>query len=287
MRNADTFRQRAAVVALGEIGATAKEALPTLAKLASDKSFSFRSELADSIGKIGPSGQAGVNAVVLLAHDPSPQVRKRAEHAWDQIAAGDIPSIIALLQSKDLPDRSRALSKLCDFGQPAVPALIALLKDNNSEICPAVLEILGQIGPPAKEAVPSIVEVLHDRDWHCRSAAAIALGRIGPNAKPTVGALTVALKDSNDYVQVCAIEAFGRIGPDAQPASAGLIERLHDNHAAIRSAAARALGRSALLRRRPCQCWRNCGTIRKLTSGKQPPKPWRRSEKRRQVSRDR
>jgi HEAT repeat protein len=70
---------------------------------------------------------------------------------------------------------------------------------------------LGQIGPAAKEAVPALIAVLKDEDSELRASAATALGGIGPAAKEAVPALSVALKDKDKRVREIAASALRKI----------------------------------------------------------------------------
>ena len=112
-----------AIIAFGEIGPAAKEAVPTLAKLTGEKNLNDELLLClvKSMEKIGPSGPVAVNPISRLTRR-TPAIRKEAELAWDLLGPGDIPSIKALVQCKNLSDRSMAASKLGDIGKAAVPA---------------------------------------------------------------------------------------------------------------------------------------------------------------------
>jgi len=140
-----------AVIALGEIGLAAKEALPTLAKLATNTECLCRLQAIEAIEKIGPSDLAAVNAIVQLMDDRSRTIRQEAEHAWDLLGANDIPSIKIVACSKELSDRTKAVNKLLDIGQPAVPSLIELVKCDDADVRRMAVDTLGQIGSSAKE----------------------------------------------------------------------------------------------------------------------------------------
>ena len=215
-----------------------------------------------------------VKEIVKWTHDRSSSVRSQTERVWNALGPADIPSIKALVQSKDPSDQAMGLRKLCDLGRTAVPALIDLLKDKDPDLQRTVVRILGQIGPPAREAVPSIAEILHDKDWQFRSVAAVALGQIGPDAKPAVAELTAALKDGERL-------RAGLRNRGPRPHRPGGTGR--DNHPR-RSPARRPClpsdpprpgrwGRSAPQRKRPCRRWKNSGEIRKITSARRPTRP--------------
>ncbi len=123
--------------------------------------------------------------------------------------------------------------------------------------------------------MPAVLVGLHHRNWELRSATALTLGQIGPGAKPAVGQLTAALADMEGDVRVSAIEALGRIGPDAQAATAGLVERCADG--ARRSVPRRpALGHIGAGAEAAVPELEKFAATRKITCGRQPPRPWRR-----------
>ena len=74
-----------------------------------------------------------------------------------------------------------------------------------------VAEMLGEIGPVAKDAVPALIIALKDKDKQVRGNAAVALGKVGPSAKDAVPALTVALKDKDVEVREAVQKALGLI----------------------------------------------------------------------------
>ncbi len=247
-----------------------------LVEFASTKHLWFQAESLGKSEKGSLPESVMVKEIVSWMNSNSDVERSVGKQLWNVLGPEDVHLIKPLVRSKDRSKRSIAVKKLCDLGHPAMSALVELLKDNDPEVRQTIREALGRMGPLAAEAVSALAEDLRDKDWHIRSATALTLGQIGPGAKPAVGQLTAALADMEGDVRVSAIEALGRIGPDAQAATAGLVERLRDERAPVRSAAARAWGTSVQARRRPCLNWRSCAATRKITCGRQPPRPWRR-----------
>ena len=71
--------------------------------------------------------------------------------------------------------------------EKAVPGLIGALQDKDGRVRMAAMEVLGTLGPAAKDAVPAITGVLlHDVGMDIRAAAAKTLGEIGPAAKEAI-----------------------------------------------------------------------------------------------------
>ena len=91
---------------------------------------------------------------------------------------------------------------------------LAQSKEKGESSRRAAAHALGQIGPEAKAAVPALMELLKDTDSELRWLAALALGQIGPEAKAAVPALMELLKDEEEKVYREAAEALGKIKSD-------------------------------------------------------------------------
>lgn len=69
-------------------------------------------------------------------------------------------------------------NELVHIGEPAVPALIKTLNDEDKWVRRRAAESLSQIGEPAKDTVPALREALSDEDSLVRVYAAQALANI-------------------------------------------------------------------------------------------------------------
>jgi HEAT repeat protein len=68
------------------------------------------------------------------------------------------------------------------MAKPAVPALINLLKEKDSEVAFLAASALGRIGPAASNAVPALIMNLDSQDFAVRYMATNSLRRISPSA---------------------------------------------------------------------------------------------------------
>src|SRR5262249_31676298 len=90
-----------------------------------------------------------------------------------------LPTLASVL--RDDPDeemRSRAawrIGELRTAGKPALPALIAALKDKSSDVRVSVLGALTRIHPSAKSVIDALTRSLKDRDGPVRQMAASCL----------------------------------------------------------------------------------------------------------------
>jgi HEAT repeat protein len=137
----------------------------------------------------------------------SPAVR-----AWTQSRFGikRDPLMEKMMKLLNLSDEI-AKPQVLEGGRTALQVLIALLKDEDSNVRQEAAVALGNLGPLAKPAIPALSATLTDQDSTVRYRAAEALGHIGPNA---VGSLVEALKDEDPRVRWSAEEALKKIDPE-------------------------------------------------------------------------
>jgi HEAT repeat protein len=107
-----------AMVALGRIGADAKEAATSVSALLREKDPAFRTEAARTLGRMGPGAKEAVLALARALTDESYTVRLSAADALGDIGPN----------AKD-----------------AVPALTTALKDKSDEVSEAAAEALAKI----------------------------------------------------------------------------------------------------------------------------------------------
>jgi HEAT repeat protein len=145
-----------AIVALGELGAAARDAVPALIEALEDPDAAVRWDAAKALGKLGPAAVRAVPALAAVVHEQS-----------------------------DAIVRNYAVAALGSIGPPAkaaVPALIVALKEQSSNLDQQASEALVRIGAPA---VPALIEAMKDDDAQVRLKAATTLTRIaGTRAIP-------------------------------------------------------------------------------------------------------
>jgi HEAT repeat protein len=151
------------------------------------------------------------------------------------------------LKAKEVDGRREAVKALAAIGpeaEAAVPALLEVLRDDDTAVRTGALEALGRIGPRAKAAVPALLQALKDKDAGFRTVAIDSLGRIGPEDKDVVSALVkVLLEDDVGTASYSAELALRQMGPKAAPGLPALKEAaLHAKEARHRQAVVRVLG---------------------------------------------
>ena len=155
-----------------------------------------------------------------------------------------VPALIAVLDDDDFEIRRQAVFTLEQIGEPAAsaaPALCGLIAD--VELSDHALMAFWTFGRAAAPAVPCLMELLNHGDALVRANAATALGVIGPDAAPAVLLLIDALDDLDSEVRVSAAFALGSIGEKAAPLTVpALREVLGETDEWVCTAVVRALG---------------------------------------------
>jgi HEAT repeat protein len=211
----DTHRRHCALLALGEFGPDAVEAIPALVEVIRAHEEAYLRD---------PRRYAEPNLMGALA-----------TAAIGRIAAEGNPEAIAILvrlcEEPDAtvgPDAARAISFLGLKARPAVPALARALKDPRQSVRFWASEALGKIGGPEVRAVlPDLVAALDDEDRWVRIHAAQAIAAFGGDARGAVPKIIDMLWEvPPDYHLVEVAQALGRIGPDAAEAIPAMLASL-------------------------------------------------------------
>lgn len=244
LTSGDPKTQVEAHAALKEGG---RSAVPVLIELLRDASPEVRWQAADLLGQAGPAERrdtAAKDALVRALQDDDPHVRAVAASSLSVLGDAGPAAIPVLRDMLTTGERLAALKALVRYGaeaEPAIPRLVDLLHDGDSEVRWRAAMTLGKIGPVARNAVPALVAALKDEDALVREHAAEALGDIGPDAKEAVPALTTALRDPDARVRRDAVRSLGQIGVAARSAAPAIRPLLNDKEERVRRAARAAL----------------------------------------------
>ncbi|MFA6056254.1 MAG: HEAT repeat domain-containing protein [Thermodesulfovibrionales bacterium] len=160
-------------------------------------------------------------SLVIFGHSYS-QPRILSENLPKNIQP-EVRQLIEKLYSEDPGERGKALIKLGEIGQkavPAIPFIIGMLSDTKSfsvqsqtslvetaVLSKEAIKVLTIIGQPA---VGPLIKALRDRNSIVRKNAAEALGEI--KDKSATDPLITALEDDDGTVRQYAAEALGKIG---------------------------------------------------------------------------
>ncbi|MEB3292745.1 MAG: HEAT repeat domain-containing protein [Synechococcales bacterium] len=130
---------------------------------------------------LSPKSWLKVLPVVLLS---CVQVVGISEEARSQIIvqqsshqSQEIDQLIKKFRTRK--NRKETLESLAKIGEPAIPKLISLLKDQNKEVRSLTASALGRMGKSAKSTIPYLIPLLQDEDFAVQSSAAEVLEKLG------------------------------------------------------------------------------------------------------------
>jgi len=214
LQSNDPKVKQQAVRELAGFGDEAKQAVPALVKALAGGDAAFKQEV--------------IRLLKTLGGAPGPE---------------DAPVLAQLAADKSFPDgRLYALDALAALGpnaKPALPALLAILKEPDAVLRRKAITVIGQVGPDARAmAYAPLVEFLRDPDVETSKAAAEALPKLGRPTKDQVEALGRYLTDRNDNVRRYALAAVTELGAEAEPVAEDIAHMAaHDKIAELRKGA--------------------------------------------------
>jgi HEAT repeat protein len=159
-----------AAEALGNMGGAAADAVPALLKLL-EPGHHPTEVVIIALGKIGPPAKGAVSALEKFLASPNGRESLLAAEALWRIEkrADTVPVLVTSLKLKEIPFgvNSRYYSMI----RPAI------------EIRRHAAQVLGELGPKAKAAIPALREALKDERLTVREAAAEALKKVDIGSK--------------------------------------------------------------------------------------------------------
>jgi HEAT repeat protein/type 1 glutamine amidotransferase len=249
-----------AILALGDLGAEANNALPTLVALLKDEAPDVRFFAASVLGRIGAAAVPGVTA---LLHDGKDSLRAAAAQALGRIgpdASPSAPELKALMLDKSAVVRTEAVLAISRIQKKAaVPMLVDLLSSNVTDVREAAFDALGEMGPAARAALPVITAILQgpvtaaDKSndgfyggFYSQGPKADAMQTLTrmselPEAKDAIIASTSLFRGDSEK-GLCPALLFKVMGPNAKPAVPSLIALLQEDRGNTKGYAAQALG---------------------------------------------
>lgn len=216
--------------------------------LQSDESTNTRALAAWTLGKIGSGAKPAIPALAYaLVNDKSVDVREQSAWALDQIDPHTrdktvLTALITALKQNQIegPDICKNIVRaLVNKGSAAVDYLIPLLNSVNMRVRIQAIEVLGEIGPDAKNAAAALARIMKQEEegWYIRSKAAESLGKIGSYNKEAVSTIISILQpflsdkkisydefSDKHIVPVAAVKALARIGHSDKSALYTLIK---------------------------------------------------------------
>jgi hypothetical protein len=162
----------------------------------------------------------------LSFDDGDPQARD----AVRAMGADAIPTLLRLVGANNSPLKE-ALARI--LAKQSV-VKVDVLSDRTIESKGMAIFGFRALGPAAKPAVPALIKLLGDKDSNVRDAAAICLGMIGPAAAEAVPTLLCGFSNLDDGGSIrfdTGVFALARMGPAAHVAIPFLEFKVSTNHA--------------------------------------------------------
>lgn len=211
-------RQRAAN-ALGLQGGAAEPAIPALREAMNDPEGPVRLNAAYALAAIGEAAIGPLIGALEDGEEDyqAESILHICDAAYALAALGRpaVPALQAALADPGEHIRGAAAFALGDMG-PAAAEAAASLVDLLGEAPPLlrrhVISALGTIKAPLELTVPALAAILDDDDPETGYVASQALARIGPDAGAALPALVRALGAKGSYTRAFAAEALTRIG---------------------------------------------------------------------------
>lgn len=229
-----------------------RKAIPALTAALKDTDSQVRSSAAMALGNIPGDMRVTVPALIDALQDKDESVRANAMRSLGTIGQSPelaVPALVGgLKREADGSAKDSAKEALIKFGpsaKPAVPALIALLNENDLDLDVSVAPVLGAIGPEAQDAEPALLAILRGSNDQARLEAADALGKIGRDQAEAVAVTTLILEAEDWRDRMRAAGVLSDLGPAAATSVPALTKALNDEDADVRWAAAESLAQIA------------------------------------------
>lgn len=181
--------------------------------------------------------------LMVLAGQQAPGKDPEAAFQTNPVVVARVRELIARVKGQNVVDALFAAEELAEIGKPSVPALLAVLEDENQKHRYFAASALGDIGPDAEAAVAALVRATSVPDPELREGAVEALGKIGAKREVALPALRKCLSDASGGVRLAAAAAILQYEPHNPEAAAELIAALMDANPGVRTSAVKSLGR--------------------------------------------
>jgi len=215
------------ILALGEIGLPARDAIPLLVREYQDPTDPLRFEAAVARVRIDGNCPEVIPLLAAGLEQAGPELRLRLVSRIAQLAGtydGAVTLLIKALADSDPRIRLRAFQSLGDLGEkaaPALPVFIAALDEPEPAIRLQAVKNLRALGSNADSALPALVKALGDPERRVRSQAVLSLVVLGDKAVPALPALREMASDSSFSVRITASNAVKRIESAAHSSPGG------------------------------------------------------------------
>jgi HEAT repeat protein len=178
----------------------------------------LHSTVAYSIYRIGPDGASAVPALIETLDSRDDRARYMAILALGEVGPGAKAGLAKLKHRIRLEDErtqieiAEAIFKIKPSEpEPIQICLKGMLNRDDEEVLIRTYQVMEMMGSKSSKAVPELIKALRDEQAATRIMAANVLGAIGPMAKDAMPVLKLAAKDGNEKVRSAAKVALEKI----------------------------------------------------------------------------
>lgn len=215
----------------------------TLAQVLRSTDYDAWSKALTELASMGPDAAPALDALLVFLASDEHSSRLAATAIYNMGATPEhaIPYLAAQMHRQHVgqwgaqihvPRTGRLLASglnpiclaLSNAGAPAVPAIVPLLKSEDSSVRAFSAITLGLIGRSAMSAAPALRPLLRDLDNTVRAMAAWSIGEVGGVTADVVPELIAMVKQRDEFPRAFAIHALGFGGADAASAVELIIE---------------------------------------------------------------
>ena len=241
LKDRDTFIRQRAAYTLASIGQAAKSAIPALLEMFQDKELVHRQLAVQALAAVGPEAKSAVEPLMsVLEKERDYLLRMSAVVALGRIGQASQPAVPALVKLlKEPPMQPRAETPIISPFPTSPDAHLGRPRPILTSATSVILQALSRIGPGAEAAVHEIALLLKGNEDQRRIAVSV-LGSIGTGA---TGVLLEGLKSQDAKLRALCAETLGGFEKPTDDAVKALIVALEDSDPAVRHQTAFALSR--------------------------------------------
>ncbi len=236
---ADKNYRRLVVEVLGEIGAGAESAVPSLVELLGNvgDDLELQHEIFIALASIGPKASSATSAMMKILKDPAAgDTRAGAAYVLARIGEKKaLPVLLELIKGANSEAilRSSAWAlvildpKNAEIADLAMPHLLKATSSDRPLVRKEALAAFGALGPVAAQALPSLIEhAAGDSDVSVRVQALHSLAKIQAPAADALPVAVASLESPDSGVRNAARYLLGTLGKEAHETAPLLRESL-------------------------------------------------------------
>lgn len=197
-----------------------------ISKLKSRDPYSRNAEC-DSLVALGPPAVPALGQAIEIAEEP---LLSSLYKVLERIGPASVPALVAGFRKEQKAGRRvpRSAETLARMGTPAIPAILALMKDPDPWARRIAVIAAKEMGVNAKETFPALVEALKDNDASVVAYATEAIAAVERDPARAVPVLIKVLREPNPSEETAV--ALGSYGSAADQAIPLLLRCITPNH---------------------------------------------------------